>query len=260
MRITSLLITLIIFTAGCYPVAMRHGEGGRPIAVSPDAPAHSFGYFSVGPIVYAKFFNQVKGLSAGQGFSVTVPPFWPVGYALTLGAATVVTLPVMVLEAEGDGDMSASANVFAGTYDGIAETALSPSTLSHGYRDPDNRYISDFSLDLTYSFTNHEDEFNPGSSLNYQSLLFGVKFAAPAWRIPKYYVRGGVGIHYFHYTARPDGTIPGLYAGVGFEMLTSQTSMVGLEFLSHFYFGEDDAGAVVDGGVGQMLLNMSFYF
>ena len=236
----ALIAGAALVTAGCYA---RPGPPPPPGAQPYQAPSWQggFGYASIGPVVHADFFGEIKGLEPGRGFTVTVPPFAPavfVFYAIAV---------VDVLEG-GDG---AGFDILA---DAVGEEAF-----TSGFRDPSRRYISDFSIDLSLAGSRHEDR-DFGGSLDYRCILLGVRLGGPRRYIPRYYFSGGLGWFDFDYDNRPDAGVAGPYWGVGLELFHGPNLALGVDYKAHYYFGNDDEGEPVDGGARHLAVVMSFYW
>ena len=250
----ALVAGALVVAAGCYapapPPGMASAGAGSSVGRA-GAPAYGdygppswyggFGYASLGAVVHADFFGQIKGLDSGSGFTVTVPPLAPavfVFYAIAVAD---------VLEG-GDG---------AG-FDLLADAA-GEEAFTSGFRDPTRRYISDFSIDLSFATSRHQDR-DFGGSLDYWSILLGVRLAGPRRYVPRYYFSGGLGWYSFDYDNRPNAGVPGPYWGAGLELFHGPHLALGVDYKFHYYFGDDDAGVPVDGGARQLGVLMSFYW
>lgn len=262
--------------AGCLPLPLRYDSSGNPLEISRETLSHKFRYFSIDAIASARFHNGPSGLNSGAGISISVPPFLPVGTAITAlgtvggGVVGVFSGEYIDIPAGDDNPLAAAAAVIntglvvgnfgVGAAQGLeatGKTVLKPEMLTHGVRNK-NSYISDISVDLSYSFTRHEDTL--GDFLNYHSILLGAKLASPAWLVPKYYARGGVGMHYFWFSDRPDFSTPGLFAALGFEFQASGTETLGIEYMTHYYVGQDTADIPSGSGLNQWSFCLTKYF
>ncbi len=234
------LIGAALLGAGCYLLAPPGSYEGY-------APPHwrgGFGYASAGAIAHARFFGEITGLEPGTGVTFTVPPLAPAAFVLT------TVMFVAELEAGGSGDLTGAV---AGTFG--KEAYLS------GVSDPSKQYISDFSIDLSFSLARHRDSAF-GGSLTYTAWLLGVRLAGPRRYVPRYYLTGGWGWYGFQYDspARANAAIGGPYWGFGLEMFPGPRLALGVEYKMHFYFGSDEAGVPVDGGVMQLAAFVSAYW
>jgi hypothetical protein len=237
----AVLVSIVSFAAsGCYVLAPpSRYEGYR-------APSWcgGFGYASIGYLVHADFFGNIEGVDSGTGLAITVPPLAPAAFVLT---AVVVAVE---LEGGGGGDLTAA------VIDSLPEE-----TVLSGWSDPNRVYISDFSVDLTYSTSRHDD-LDHGGSLEYSAWLVGLRLAGPRRYLPRYYLSGGWGFYDLEYdaAARADADVGGPYLGLGFEILANPNVAFAIEYKSHFYFGDDDAGVPLDGGHRQFGLLMCAYW
>ncbi len=239
--------------SGCYMAPQPRPYGARPVAAAPGEPPapvpprlyNNFGYFSVGAVAHAKFFGEIKGLDSGSGFTITVPPIVPLAF---MCVATVA-----IIEAYGEGDGSLTA--------GAASAFDDPAIWRSGVIDPRHHVITDFSLDLSYSSTRHNDTAF-GGSLDYDAVILGVRFAGPRRFVPRYYFVAGYGLYYFDYTApeRVDASVGGPYWGGGLELCSGSPFSFAVDYKVHHYFGDDDEGEPVEGGVGQLAILMSLYW
>ncbi len=235
LRPAAKLTMAACLSAGCYLLAPtgQYADDARP------QWERKFGYFSAGIIAYADFFGEIDGVGPGTGVTFYMPPGAPVALALAL--------PTLAL---GDFELTAFA------VDGLLKKT--PLGIS-GVSEPSRRYLSDFSVDLSFSYSRHED-LAYGGALDYTSLLIGIRLAGPRNRVPRYYLCGGVGLHGFRYDRRPDALVFGPYWGFGLENFVTETCALGLEYRMHFYFGDDEAGVPVDGGARQLAALLSWYW
>ena len=165
------------------------------------------------------------------------------------------------------GDGSAASEAFGETMEEVAGAVMPPESTRWGISRPEAEFISEASIELGLSHTRHDDE-ESGGSLNYTSLILGARLAGPRFKVPRIYVNGGFGWHWFEYDNRPDASVPGPYVGVGAEFFTRQEffstllrySSTTIEYRASFYFGEDEAGVPVDGGAQSLALMFGFYW
>jgi hypothetical protein len=220
---------------------------------------HRFGRVGVGAVGHAAFFGKVGGVSSGSGVAFDIPPLVPISSAYCVVGALVVATPFLVIEGALGGDGSFSGEVVGDVLEKLADDALAPEVLRHGLTDPERHYISDFSLDLSFSETWHRDRAF-GGELEYSAFMLGVRFGGPRRYVPRYYVCGGFGWFDFDFDNRPDAGVPGPYVGAGLEVFPRENLSLALDWKGHFFFGDDDAGAPVDGGASQTSLLFSWYW
>jgi hypothetical protein len=222
----------LVLTAGCVTTQPSYAErsGG-------------FGYVGAGYIVDSSFFGNVDGVKSGHGATLTVP-LAPGTFGVV--AATALVAAMVALDCDANLD--------------IGDSWLDdPEAWNCGYSEPGQKIISEFSVDLTFSGSRHEDELY-GGNMDYFASLVGVKFGAPRHYFPRYYLTGGMGIYAFDYDRRPDAVVTGPYAGAGLELFTDPALSLAVDYRAHFYSGEDDAGAAIDGGTKQISLVMSCHW
>jgi hypothetical protein len=220
--------------AGC----VEHGAHGQANPL--ERVRERFGRVGVGVVGHASFFGDVGGLSSGTGVVVDIPPLVPINTVSYLGWAAMAQGAPSFLEE-------------------LREQTLTAEAVQSGVTFPYRRYVSEFSLDLSVSDTAHRDE-SFGGELDYTGVMIGVRLGGPRYRVPRYYVCGGFGWFDFDYDNRPDAGVPGPYVGAGLEVFPRENLSLALDWRGHFYFGEDDAGAPVDGGASQTSLVFSWYW
>ncbi len=224
--------------AGCYSVQPPPREPEYQVLAGPQRLEGGFGYLSYEHVAYADFFGEVKGLELGTGTSITLPiPPW------------LFVFGVLIVLSEGDIDLSGIEIDIEGD----------PADVwASGWVDAKRYVVSEFSMDVTVSPGRHRDLLE-GGSLDYSALLLGVRLAGPRWRVPRYYVSGGYGWYAFDYSApaRADAHLGGPYLGLGLELFLAEHLSVALDYKMHFYFGEDLAGDLVDGGYRQVGVQLS---
>ena len=200
-----------------------------------------FGRVGVGAVCHASFFGKVEGLSSGSGIVFDIPPLVPINTVTYLIWAGLGGSPEAIED--------------------LRKQLLDPSVLQDSVSFPYRRYVSDFALDFSGSDTSHRDEAF-GGELDYTALMIGARLGGPRYRVPRYYLRGGFGWFDFEYDNRPDAGVPGAYVGAGLESFFEDYEglSVALDWRGHFFFGDDDAGAPVDGGASQTSLVLSWYW
>ena len=253
---------LLVASCGCYVYVPTAACTGRIDA--PPRPVHGpeqfyggFGYIALGYTAYADFFGNVTGLEPGTGLTVTVPPLVPASFVLAAGAVAWDAMMLCAAAEGGGGDVPLidPAAVLAGCAEAGGFLA--------GVADPSRHIISEFSMDLSYSWSTHRDR-TAGGELTYQALLLGVRLGGPRQYVPRYYICGGYGYFVFDYEAAPparyDAYVGGPYWGAGLELFPGPNASLGIEFKMHFYFGDDESGTPVDGGYRQLALLMTMYW
>jgi hypothetical protein len=243
------LVFLGAAPSGCYWATPPDQYGTYPSARARRRPVppkiyDGFGYFSVGGVAHAKFFGEIEGVDSGTGFTITVPPIFPVAFAC------VATALVLDVANEGQGNLADAVSAFD-----------DPAIWRSGIIDPAHHVISDFSLDLSYSSTTHCDTAF-GGSLDYDAIMIGVRFGGPRRFVPRYYLMVGYGRYSFSYSSieRANASINGLYWGGGLELFLASPLALGVDYKVHHYFGDDDDGQPVDGGARHLAVLISLYW
>jgi len=244
---------LLLGLVGCSPYRLTADAG------PPQRVCYRFGRIGVGVVAHSGFFGGVKGVSSGTGVVIDVPPLVPVISAIYLLGTVAVAVPLFIAEGSVGGDGSFAREVVGDVSAGLAESVLTPEALGHGLEFPERRYISEFSLDASYAGTWHHDRAF-GGDLEYSAFLIGVRFGGPRRYVPRYYVCGGFGWFDFDYDNRPNASLPGPYVGGGLEVFPNESLSLALDWRGHFFFGDDDARARVEGGASQTSLVFSWYW
>jgi len=196
---------------------------------------HGIGYISMGVVAHSRFAGDEKGIEPGTGWSITVPPLLPVSVA-ALGAA---------LWLEGQGG--------TGTL-GIAPEILAPSLIS-GVSDEKRHVVSEFSMEVTFSESWHDD-VDFGGRVNYESWLIGFRASGPERYMPSYSFTAGWGFHRFEMDSRPDARAEGPYLGAALQIFVDREVRLLAEMRRHF-FTTDISGDPPEDGAWQAVIGIT---
>ena len=244
---------LLVMT-GCYSTANPSVKDG----VYSTRYSKAFGHISMGVIPYSDFFGSMEGVDSGFGFTCYMPPLLPVQ---TIGYAGYILAPVLFVGAVVAGDGDAAGAILEGWDELGALASIDPRAgATDALRDVTQNVLSDLSMDLGISVSNHNDSL-AGGELTCAGLLLGVRLAGPREKHPRVYVCGGAGWYWFEYDNRPDASVPGSYFGAALEFLTpASNTALGVEVRGSFFAGNDDSGVRIDGGSAQVILDLGCYW
>jgi len=206
-----------------------------------------YGRASLGA-TYGGFFGNIEGVGPGTGIVFEIPPLYPVAFVGSIAAAVAVATPLWIMDIalEADGDIAGEFT--AELADAIFAGAAQSDVLKSGTSDPRRLILSDWSLELQFAFTRHADR-DFGGSLMYSAIMLGARVAGNRRIWPRPYLCGGYGWYSFDYDARANASVGGPWIGTGLEFFYGPHFSLALDLRSHFYFGDDNAGEVVDGGL-----------
>jgi len=178
---------------------------------------HGIGYISAGAVVHSRFAGDEKGIEPGTGWSITMPPLLPI--------SGIGVCAVAAIEMEGGGDGSLTT--------GLAPILVAPGLVA-GVSDQDRHLVSEFSIDLTFSESWHDD-VDFGGRVNYESWLLGFRASGPERYTPSYSFTAGWGWHRLESDSRPDAKAEGPYLGAALQVFLCREVRVMAEMRRHFF-------------------------